>query len=195
MWIPLPTLKNSSTGCSHPLSLPSLVTELHRHEFLQLVNMHRLHCQSPCLLGFLQTWMMLAWRTCSGGCSFCPSCPLHSTELVAGAGCIQTAEGFRCLWAMSSCALSAGSQAGEFLLLTSKIRWDLTHFNPYYCQFLSPQVCLWTSVMGHNSAASQPCTVSLWCLDSAALQTTVPLAGLRDCMSTQHVSPKDWLCA
>lgn len=54
---------NSSTNCSQALSLPSLPAELPRHELLPLENVHRLHHQSPSLLGgFAEfAWEVLGW--------------------------------------------------------------------------------------------------------------------------------------
>lgn len=62
---------NSSTDCSHALSPQSLPAELYRHKPLQWENVHRLHCQSPSLLGgFAEiAWEVLSWLSiaCDGG--------------------------------------------------------------------------------------------------------------------------------
>lgn len=65
----LPSVLNSSTDCSHALSLPSLPSELHRHELLQLKNVHRLHCQSHSFLsGFVGiAWEVLDWFSTAWG--------------------------------------------------------------------------------------------------------------------------------
>lgn len=127
MCIPPSTLKNSSTDCSHPLPLPPLPAALHRHEFLQFVNAHRL--PEPLSAGLAAVLDDVCLQAAALTDLLLPKLPTLCTELVTGAGRVQTAKGFRHpqSWAPVLFQL-AGRQAGRLLLLALKTWWHLTHF-------------------------------------------------------------------
>lgn len=101
---------NGSTDCFHPFSLPSLLTEPHRHEFLQLTNVHRLHCWSPSLLGSLLTWMMFVCKHLPWGMLLLPKLPtlchraVHRCWMHSGCWGIQAcvSHGFLCSFSWQS---------------------------------------------------------------------------------------------